>query len=470
MHMKTYIYHKIAAITLIGGLLFLSSCSLEVEPAEELSPEMILTSQEGMEGLAVSLHSRLRAEGRYGRDLVLLPDVLADGVQLHPISSGRYTGQVVNQHAAHFGLWGSAWNPINEANIIIDAIDQVEDISPGVRDRLLGEAYFHRAFAYHDLVKIYGYEPGREVGGWDLGVMKRDTPTYDAADADDRPRVTTREIYDLIESDLHQAIELLASGDRGVYYANHTAALTLMARVQLYLENWESAANFSTQAMAAADVGLASEQVYRDNMYEREPNPESIFELRIDPDNESLGNNSLDQYIGPSGWFDILPSQSLIDSFEEGDVRLSLIDTHDGYPYFLKFNGSVGSRTDNVPIMRYPELLLIRAEANTELGNLAQAREDLERLRVARGLFAYGEGSPTPGTQSELITAVLEERRREFAFEGHRWFDMKRRGMDIPKQDPLSDISYEDYRVLAEIPSSEIDDSQFVNVEQNPGY
>lgn len=468
--MKSYIQYRILTIVCLGTLLSFTSCSLEVEPAEELSPGEILTSEEGMEGLAVSLQSRLRAAARYGRDLVLLPDVLADGVKLHPISSGRYVGQEVNRHASHMGLWASAWNPINEANIIIDAVDGIEDISEDVRLRLLGEAYFHRAFAYHDLVKIFGYEPGREVNGWDLGVMIRDTPTYDVSDADDKPRSTNREVYNFIESDLQQAISYLAEGDRGVYYANHAAAITLMARVQLYLENWESAADYATRAINETNISLASEEVYAENMYEQEPNPESIFELKIDPDTETLDSNSLEQYISPNGWFDILASQSLIDSYEEGDVRLSLYKTHDGHPYTIKYNASVGVRTDNVPIFRFPELLLIRAESNAEMGNLQEARNDLERLRVARGLPAYGQGSPMPSTKAALITAVMDERRREFAFEGHRWFDLKRRGMNISKQEPLPTVPYDDYRILAEIPSSEIDDSEFVNVEQNPGY
>ncbi|WP_461532461.1 RagB/SusD family nutrient uptake outer membrane protein [Sinomicrobium sp.] len=470
--MKNYINNKIMTTVGLGILFCFTGCDLDVEPAEELAPGQILTTTEGMEGLAISLHSRLRAAARYGRDLVLLPDVLADNTDRHPISSGRYVGQSVNRHASHMGLWASAWNPINEANIIIDAIDNVEEMSEDVRNRLLGEAYFHRAFAYHDLVKIYGYEPGREVDGWDLGVMIRETPTYDVSDADDRPRSTNREVYDLIESDLVKAIELLAQGDRGVYYANHTAALTLMARVQLYLENWENAIDYATQAISASNVGLASQSVYAANMYEQEPNPESIYELRIDPENESLGSSdALDQYINPSGWFDILPSQSLIDSYEPDDVRLSLIKTSDdGFPYFIKYNGSVGAYTDNVPIFRFPELLLIRAEANAELGSLQDARDDLETLRVARGLAAYGAGSVTPSSKADVIEAVMNERRREFAFEGHRWFDLKRRAMDIPKQAPLPTISYDDYRILAEIPASEIDDSEFVNVEQNPGY
>ena len=471
--MKNYKNHKLILVTLLLSV-FISfeSCNLlDTQPAQSLDPSVALSSLEGLEGLSVSLQSRLRASGRYGRDLVLLPDVLADGVRLHPIPSGRYTGQSINQHGSHMALWASGWNAINEANYIIDGIDNIEDVPEDTRARLLGEAYFHRAFAYHDLVKIYGYEPGREVNGWNLGVMLRLSPTYDLADADDKPRSSNIEVYEVIQNDLEQAIEYLAQGDRGVFYPNHTAALTLMARVQLYLENWSEAVNYATQAMASTDVGLVSASAYANNMYEQVPNPESLFELNINPQTESLGSSdALDQYINPSGWFDVLPSDELIATYEPADVRLSLIQTHtDGSPYFLKFNGSVGPYTDNVPIFRYPELVLIRAEASAELGDDTNAQEDLETLRVARGLDAYGSANPAPNGAA-LIDAVMDERRREFAFEGHRWFDLKRRGMDIPKQEGLPTISYTDYRILSNIPNSELNDPRFQNVEQNPEY
>lgn len=471
--MKTFKTNKTAFyIVLLSIFISFESCELlDTQPAQSLDPSVALSSLEGLEGLAVSMQSRLRAEARYGRDLVLVPDVLADGVRLHPIPSGRYTGQSINQHGSHFSLWATAWNTINEANYIIDGIENIENVAEDTKARLLGEAYFHRAFAYHDLVKIYGYEPGREVNGWDLGVMIRVTPTNDLGDADDRPRSTNQQVYEVIQSDLEKAIENLAQKNRGVFYPNHVAALTLMARVQLYLENWSSAVSYATQALEATDVTLVSQSAYAANMYESVPNPESLFELKINPQTESLGSSdALDQYINPSGWFDVLPSDELIAAYDDNDVRLSLIKTHtDGSPYFIKFNGSVGPYTDNVPIFRYPELLLIRAEASAELGDASTAQQDLETLRVARGLEAYGSGNPAP-TGSDLISAVMNERRKEFAFEGHRWFDLKRRGMDIPKQGDIPTISYTDYRILANIPNSEVNDPRFVNVKQNPGY
>lgn len=442
---------------------------LDTEPASSVDPEAAQASLEGMESLSVSIHSRMRAFARYGNALMLLPDVLADNTDRHPSTSGRYEGHSVNRHGSHFTLWASAYNVVNEANYIIAGIDQLENVPESTRNRLLGEAYFMRAFAYHDLARIFSYEPGREVVAdgrpWDAGAILRTEPTRDVSQADDRPRSTNQETYDLIVADLEEAINYLEGNDRGTYYANYEATLMLMARVQLYLGNWEKAEEFATLAMDVTGTTLVDAAEYA-SIFETHPNPESIFEINIDPNTETLGSNdALDQYLTPDGWFDIIPSQNLLDLYDAGDVRLELYGTSDdGYPYTMKYTGSKGTYTDNIVLMRYPELLLIRAEAYAEQNMETEAVEDLETLRMARGLAAY----TTPPTGDDLINEILDERRRELAFEGHRWFDLKRRAMDIPKQGSLPSVRWGDDRLLAPIPQAEITD--FENVVQNPGY
>ena len=100
-----------------------------------------------------------------------------------------------------------AWEDFAEQ--VTYGIDELESVTQEKRDLLLGIAYFIRALSYHSLVKIYAYEPGREVNGWNAGVVLRTEPTWDETDAmDGRPRATNLEVYDQIVSDLEQAIEL----------------------------------------------------------------------------------------------------------------------------------------------------------------------------------------------------------------------------------------------------------------------
>jgi hypothetical protein len=118
--------------------------------------------------------------------------------------------------------------------------------------------------------------------------------------------------------------------------------------------------------------------------------------------------------------------------------------------------------------MRYSLLLLIRAEARAEQDNLSGAVEDINTLRSARGLDAYDGEMSTEA----IVEAVMHERRVEFAFEGYRFFDLKRRGMNIPKpQDGGGVLQYrggqESFLILAPLPTDEVD--QF-GLTQNPGY
>lgn len=474
----TLIKQKYTIVFLGLFLITFSACDglLETTPPESVLPEDVLSNLEGMEGIVTSYHDRLNAVAFYGRQLILYSDILADNTDQHPITSGRGDNLAVNSHGAHFTLYGSAYSAINEANYLIDGIDHLENIPEWKRNFLLGSAYFFRALSYHSLIKIYAYEPGREVGGWDAGVVLRTEPTRTDVDAlTDQPRATNQEVYNVIVSDLEKAIDLLpedmdsydidfANGTwrNPIFWANHQTALGLMARVQLYLENWDKAEEYATQAMDVTAAELVGSDDYYDswNSYPQQ-NPEALF-ISIAASSGSGG--------GIAGWtqprymFDVIPSQSLIDSYEEGDVRLEFFETYtDGFPVFTKWSGrNSDTSTDDVPVMRYPELLLIRAEAYFERGQDENALDDLNTLRVARGLDKFNS------IPSDLIQEIMDERRRELAWEGHRWFDFKRRAQDIPKQNMLEDIDYEDYRLLSPYPTSEVED--FPSIEQNPGY
>lgn len=459
-------------------LIIFAGCDslLETVPPESVTPEEILSNLEGMEGLATSFHDRLNATAYYGREQVLSPDILADNTDQHPVTSGRGDQLAVNEHGAHMGLYGTGYRAINEANYLIHGIDELENVSNEKRDLLLGMAYFIRALSYHTLAKIYAYEPGREINGWDTGVVIRSEPTQDVSDADGRPRETNQKVYDLIVNDLEEAIGLLPVGmdyevdfangrwTNPIFWANHQTALALMARVQLYLENWQAAADYATQAMEASGDLLVDADDYVEswNAYP-DMHPEALF---ISIAASSGSGSGVAGYTQPRYWFDVIPSQSLIDSYEEGDVRLELFEEHtDGYPNFTKFDGrNDDTPTDDIPVFRYPELLLIRAEAYAELNQESDAITELETLRAARGLDSYSN----PPSGDNLIMEILDERRRELAWEGHRWFDFKRRAMDIPKQGGLPTISYDDYRILAPYYRAEVED--FPEIVQNPGY
>ncbi len=464
--------NKYLKTVLIGSLaLSLSGCSdlLNTEPKQSVSPEVALSNLSGAQAIMVSAYNRMLASGIYSRNFTLTPDALADIFKVTPSNSQRLRADMINQQGTGTGNWGM-YNVINDVNYIIDGVDAL-DATQAVKDRLKGESYFIRGLMYHNLVKSYAYEPGKEVGGFNHGVILRLTPTKGLTDADLRSRATNVEVYNQIEADLKQAITFLTGQNNNVYYANKAAAEAILARVYLYWGRWADAENYASQALANTTAQLSNPTNYVAG-WESQPNRESLFELVIGIQ-ETLGTNeSLASVSTPysSGWFDIQLTDAYLNKLEEGDARRNLLkfsNTGAKVGWYLdKFPGRKGNFADNIPVIRVAELLLIRAEARAEQNKLAEAVADINTLRTARSASAFASSN-----KDAIISFILDERVRELAYEGHRWFDLKRRGMDIPKSPETGypALSYSsDHRLLSPIPQGQLDINP--NLVANPGY
>lgn len=468
-------------ITVLSLAVVFASCDsiLETEPQQSVDPEIARTTSEGIESIVASAYNRLVHQNYYGRMLMLDGDVLADNAFGHPTTSGRYTGHPTNSTGTNVGGY-FRYNQINDINNVIEFADEVDGLTDVQKEQFLGEMYFLRALAYHDLAKVYAYEPNHpEVSGWDHGVIIRTEPTIGLEEASDqRVREPVREVYNLIYSDLDNAIDYLSSSDRGsVNYGNLAATYALKARVSLYDENWQDAADYAELAMdeaASLEVGLADPSEVP-GMFEANPNPESLFEVRISTD-ESVGvNESISSILTPPGHYDVLPAPELIDAFEDDDTRAELfpLDT-DFYPnegtddhFVRKYDQTEGTYADNIPVIRYAEVLLTHAEAQYELGNEAEALDDVNELRTHRGIDEVELGDLEHSLFDEIFHV---QRRLELAFEGHRWQDLKRRALEVPKsaETGSSPVSPDDNRILAPMPTSQMDVNE--NLIQNPGY
>ncbi len=464
---------------------YLTGCDdlLDTEPVEEVEPEVALEDLEGVDAVVTSIYNRLQSEFRYGQQLILAPEILADNSYLHPDPSGRFSGEAVNATGAHINFWNTGYTLINESNTVVQSLNEMIDeegdddgFDLARAEMLIGEALFNRAYAYHDFARTYGYEPnhpmydesGEQEG---LSVPLRTEPTEDAEAADERPRATTQEIYDQIEQDLLDAIEFLEGNDRGdPYYVSYEAAHALLARVYLYAEQWDEAATHAENAINAAGAEFVDPEEYAGD-FQGHPSDEALFELSIDPDTESPGvNEAIAPIILPYQWHDLMAADNLMELYDEDDVRLDLYDEEGGHTFTVKYSQSRGPHTDNTPLIRYPELYLIRAEALVEEGDVSGGVDYLNAVQEARGGYETSTSS-----YDEAIDEIMDERRREFAFEGHRFFDLKRRGgegegryAEIPKAEGESPVPYDDFRVIAPIPETEEENNP--EIQQNPEY
>jgi hypothetical protein len=495
-------FKKILALSAMGLLVFSCTDILDnAQPSTDVSEDLVLGDPGGITAFRAGMYDRLH-EQEYQTEYMLGPSALADELASRPTTT-RYSGFAENTLDA--GLAGDdtyqvSYELINDASIIINKIQEgvIED---DLLAQYRGEAYFLRALAMHHLARGLGYEPGMEPAtgqgqGFDLSIEIRTVGVTTASEADFRPRKTNVQVYTQIKSDLMNAIDLLDGNEDGSpFYASKAAAEALLARVYLYERDFGNAEAYAADAIASSGANLATAAQVA-TMFDETVgnNPEGIFIISVDPATESLGvNNSLSSYTS-SQWMAMVPTQDLLDLYESGDARLAwyapcvndvtsqsianCLATHpdiDGGASGLeiqKWNAEQGSFADDVPMFRIAEMLLIQAEARVRGTGLGDPLTPLNQLRANRGLADYAG--------PDVLEAILDERRREFAAEGHRFFDLKRLGRAIRKPPELlsgiiQDVPYNDVRILDSYPDGEVALSEALAptdsvLIQNPGY
>jgi len=479
MNYKNFIY----IIVLLG---ITPSCTdLEVVNKAALPQEIALGNTSDFEAILFGAYESVNDFVYYGQRMMIAPEIMADNMRLHNFTNGRYTGEYVNAINSGVNIWARALNlnpnqlsryyGINQCNIVINLIeDEAIEGNPETKAELIAEAKFLRALFYHDLARVYGYEPGQEVNGFNLSAVIRTEPVLGLSDADDRPRSTNVEVYELIEADLLEAIPDLPSaavGSADVARANADAARLLLARVYLYWGRNADAANFAQQVITGDGTDLVIDSLYiaswddAVNIF----HPESLFEsdLRI-PDWDAVDglNNSLHSITmndTQSAQFVLVASDELIAEIESNtnDVRINMFNDEAPGKEFAKWQGNKGTVPfqENIPILRLSEAYLIAAEA---LG--AGAGDNiLNAFRERRGMTTAVTAN---------VDNVLREKRIEYMAEGHRYFDLKRLGRNILKPAAAGigpSLPYTDFKVLGRIPQSDVSLSADILV-QNPGY
>lgn len=493
--------NKLVAGMLVGFSLFITGCGdklLDVDPRNNGDLATALNTIEGLDATLNGIYDRLQNTALYGRDILAVAEAQADNAQATN-KSGRLNSENKNVAQATFGstfapgTWQSAYYAINQANLLLDAVPKVTALTDtNRRNSILGQGYFLRGLLYHDLMRIYAYDPGVEIaqqsrGGVPLvlqGVSDQSQISFPA-------RASIADVYKQIYTDLQSSISFFgrssANASNVPVYGNRQAAQLLLSRVALYNKDYANAVKYATDAIGGT-VKVSDATTYIGGW--RAPrNPESVFELQFAVVSENIGvNNSLQTTYttlvrtgdrGTTGGFgDLVPTTAFITLLETEksatgtvlDIRRQLYElgTAGRGTAFIectKFLGKNGTiNLDNVPVIRSSEAYLNRAEANALLSNAADALTDLNTIRTNRGLPAR-----VSLTGDALLADILLQRRLEFAFEGQRWFDLKRRGQDVIKATAQGGgLPYNDYRILSNIPLNEVSTNK--NIRQNFGY
>ncbi len=489
---------KFLKYLLVVGIFAFVGCNDFLEspsPATSVPGEQVLTSEEGVLSLRASMYSRLRIFD-YSTEYFIGPSAFADETRNRP-GSTRFQG--LNQANGNDGGTDGLSSYTTTYNIILDANLMISGVQDGVVDqttlnRYRGEAYAFRALAMHHLVRALGYEPGQEVGGWTEGIVLVTTPTQDIADVGPKPRASVSEVYSQILSDLSEAKTLLSGINSDNTYITEAFVDGLTARVNLYAGNWGAANTAAGDAIANSGLALQNTAGDVAGMFDETDgaHPEAIFKLVVNPNTEALGvnNNYGGSNIndGPAAytaeqWSAQLPTNAVLDLYDPADHRLGwyapCFDSFNGAAEtdcasvndegfeLQKFNGELGNLADDLPYMRIAEMYLIQAEAAAKDANsVAAGIGPLNDLRAARNAPAVAAGDFADIEDFEDF--ILEERVRELVSEGHRYWDLKRLGRNIPNPDGTDKIRYDSYRILDDIGAGNI--SSNPDLVENPGY
>lgn len=474
-------------LVIVTGLLFVGCSDIlqDVEPSTAISDEEALGSAEGVDLLRASLYSKMRGSAAFTTQNLIGPGALADE-STSRTGASRYdnlNNATGSSGTAHIGNYGAAYNVIQDANLLIGGIEDGV-LDQATEEQYRGEAYAIRAYAYHNLVKAYGYEPGMYDMGpeanWDAGVPLRTEPVFAIEDVDERERATVDAVYDQILSDLENAETLLA-GVSDNSYANEAFVHGLKARVNLYAGNWGDAAEAAQDAIDLSALLEDSEEGVA-TMFDEGAgsHPEALFKIVVDPDTEPIAGSNVNEGLAAytaQQWVAQIPTQFLLDLYEDGDYRdegwfkncpVSGCDAANNQELAsIKWNGDKGNLADDIPLMRVSEMYLIWAEAAAKDANSPAAGVDpLQELKDARNAGTIPAEALL--SMEAFEDEILDERVRELNFEGHRFWDLKRLGRHIPSPTGDQKIRFDSFRMLAPIGNANLNaNSELV---ENPNY
>jgi hypothetical protein len=332
-------------------------------------------------------------------------------------------------------FWKATYNGIFLANTVLANIDVPTNYSGSLKDQFTGEAKFMRALFYFDLVRIFGGVP-------------QVTSVVHASDARNIAKSTEQQIYTLIVQDLQDAVSKLpqpSAVPQG--RASKGAAVALLAKVYIYLKDWNNAKTYLDQLFSTFSYSLVPR--YGDLFkIETENNSEAIYSV---PYVAGTNGQNLTYDLAPLGgiYQTIIngnrvgrPTWDLRKAYENGDTRFTTTITelwlpfaHKAgeaaiwFPYFSKWivPSDPGNSGLDIPLLRLGDMVLLYAEALYNLNQPQQALDQINKIRVRA--FQNASHNYTLAdipTKNDFYDKLLLERRLELAVENNRWFDLVR--------------------------------------------
>jgi hypothetical protein len=443
----------------------LGSCKklLDTTPVNAVSDDNPIFDAASSETALRGVYRQLGSTGYYGETYVTLGyfpsgDVknLTTGGSANLVNV-NYRADDVNFNTA----WSAIYITINRANQVISKVPKVQapNFTTEQKNRCVGEAKFIRALAYFDLARAWG------------GVQLFLEPTTSLQERPAIKRSSLEDTYAQVLKDLQDAEQLLPDGVNRIRATKRTV-WALRARYHLYRQEWALAEQYATKLIEnTADYTLLkpfSAWFANDVVGTKE----SIFELEYSAINPSTIRSQM-QHPTNGGTYRYAPNDRFVQLLNDPLVsggRKALIGsvTQGGTTIWFGNLYYRKNATDPAYVLRIAEMYLIRAEARAQQNNVSAttgALYDLNQVRDRAGIAASAAV-----TKEEVLLAIENERRLEFAWEAHRWFDLARTGRAKTVLEALdANTHVESYELVFPIPITQIQlDPK--NLDQNPDY
>jgi starch-binding outer membrane protein, SusD/RagB family len=359
------------------------------------------------------------------------------------------------------GAWNNPYQVIYQANFVLDFLPKIaiSESERSIYNNIKGSALFFRAFMLYQLTQLYCKPYSSNTATTDLGIVIKSSPEVDEA----IKRSTLQETYDQVIKDLEQASELLPVTNVYTTRPNKAAANGALARVYLSMRDYVNAGKYANNAIilnpALLDFNSLSPSGNPSLPENFLKNPEVLYVSYTTTTVFSVSHLAI-------------PDSLLYQSYHANDLRKTVFYGYEGGKFYWK--GCYYSTAEHASIfdgIATDELYLIRAESNARAGNTNSAMADLNillRNRWKKGTFT----DLTAANATDALNQILTERRKELAFRGLRWSDLRRlnlEGANITLKRVIENTEYSlppnDLRWVLLIPELEINRS---GIPQNP--
>lgn len=466
-------------------LFWASSCDvLDQVPQSNFTPDNFYNNVDDALAAVNSVYDPMNSPDMYNQVMWIIQDQATDDSEW---GGGRSTANQAKNDLDKYtftpatstfqSAWSNAYKAINRANTVLERVPAIT-MDATLQARLLAETKFMRAFYYFTLVRLFG----------DVPLILKETTSLNDLQA---PRAPAEEVYAQIIKDFSEAESVLPASytgaDRG--RATKGAATAFLAKVYLTRQEWAKA---SQKAKEVIDSGVYDLWASYPEAFSiaNKNGKEAVFEMQALGGGFNEGSwmqgymrPNFDRVNNIAGFGDDPVTRNLYDTYLAADkrrnvnIRLYSATSTPAAPASVDFPGYVykyidpsatanGEGSNNFPIIRYADVLLMYAEAlNEQAAGNTEAFQVVNRIRTRAGLAEL----PISLSQAEFRDAILLERRLELAFEGHRWYDLVRTKKLITAmkaQNPAIVVSEKNY--LFPIPQTERDVNP--NLTQNPEF